>query len=637
MIKITLQDGSASEINDGSSISEIIEKTPEDKVNPVVYAKIGEEPVDLSYKPEHDISVKLLRFDDVEGKSVYWHSTAHIMAHAVKNLFPSAKFGIGPSIKDGFYYDFDVEKPFTEDDLKAIEKEMEKIIKSNSPFERKELPRSEAEKFFRNLGDTYKEELARELDGDNASLYREGDFVDLCRGPHVLSTGRIGVVKLLSVAGSYWRGDEHGPQLQRIYGVSYPAKKELKEHLNRLEEVRKLDHRVLGKKLDLFSTDEEIGPGLIIWHQKGSLIRSIIEEFWLKEHRCRGYDYVYTPHIATEKVYIRSGHMENYADMMYSPMDIDTQLYYIKPMNCPAHIKIYQSKLRSYRDLPMRLAELGTVYRYERSGVLHGMLRVRGFTQDDAHIFCRPDQLTDEINKVLDLTILMMETFGYTFKVFLSTRPEKYIGTDEQWESAIKSMEEALKIRGLDFEIDEGGGVFYAPKIDIKLFDALGRDWQGPTCQVDLNLPEKFDINYIDKDGKPHRVIMIHRTVLGSMERFVGGLIEHYAGAFPVWLSPVQVVLIPITEHHVEYARKIYDKLTNAGIRCDVDDRSEKMGFKIREAQANKIPYMLIMGDREMEQNTISVRHRTDGDMGSSSIDEFLKLVRTENDEKTIH
>mgnify|MGYP005845690309 CR=1 FL=1 len=558
------------------------------------------------------------------------HSLAHVMAEAVLEMFPQAKLGIGPATDTGFYYDFDLPRSLTPDDLEEIQRRMMAILKSGAGFRHSDVSREEAEELFQDQ--PYKLELIAELPTDEPiSTYTQGKFTDLCRGPHVDSTKEIpaDAFKLLSIAGAYWRGDERRPMLQRIYGTAWETKAALDEYLKRLEEIERRDHRRLGKELDLFSTDPDIGAGLILWHPNGSIIRHEIENFWREEHLKRGYQLVFTPHIASERIYAISGHLETYSENMYSPMDIEGQAYRIKPMNCPAHVRIFQSRTRSYRDLPIRYAELGTVYRYERSGTLQGMLRVRGFTQDDSHIFCRPDQLKAEVHGVLDLTLFMMETFGYTYKTFLSTRPEKSIGTDEQWEFATESLRQVLHERDLPYEIDEGGGVFYAPKIDIKLFDAIGREWQGPTCQVDLNEPERFNINYVGADGVEHRVVMIHRTVLGSMERFVGGLIEHYAGAFPVWLAPKQVAVIPIADRHQEYASKVAQALKAVGLRVELDDSPERMNAKIRRAQMQKVPYMLVIGDREMEAGTVAVRLRNGQDLGPMPMGEFSQMAVT--------
>lgn len=559
------------------------------------------------------------------------HSTAHVMAQAVKRLYPETLVTIGPSIEDGFYYDFDREKPFTPDDLKKIEDVMKKIIKENLPVEQSELTKDEARKFFNKKGERYKEELINEIADEKVTLYTQGEFSDLCRGPHVASTGEIKSFKLLSLAGSYWRGNEKNKMLQRIYGTAFHTKNDLKEYLNRLEEAKKRDHRKLGKELDLFHIDEDVGPGLILWHPKGALVRSIIEDFWKKEHYKNGYDILYSPHIARADLWQTSGHLNFYKENMYSPMDVDGTDYIVKPMNCPFHIKIYNSNLRSYRDLPFRWAELGTVYRYEKSGVLHGLLRVRGFTQDDAHIFCRQDQILEEISRVLDFTIFILRSFGFEeYQIYLSTRPEKFVGSEENWETATEALKKALDKTGIPYEIDPGEGVFYGPKIDIKIKDSLGRAWQCSTIQVDFNLPERFKIRYIGEDGQDHRPIMIHRVLMGSLERFFGCLIEHYAGAFPAWLAPVQVKVLSLTDNHIKYSEEITNLLIKEGIRARLDFRNEKIGFKIREAQVNKVPYMLVIGDKEIQDEVVSVRKRKEKKTEIMSIQEFLSKLNEE-------
>ncbi len=556
------------------------------------------------------------------------HSTAHVMAEAVQSMFPGARFGIGPTIENGFYYDFDLPRSLTPDDLPLIEEKMREIIASNVPFSREEMTKDEARKIF--IEQPYKLELIEEIPDEKVTVYRQGTFVDLCRGPHVSSTGEIGAFRLVSIAGAYWRGHERNPMLQRIYGVAFNTERALEEHLKKLEETASRDHRKLGTELDLYSIHEEAGPGLVHWHPKGGVIRRVIEDFWRDEHVKRGYDILYTPHIAKVGLWEASGHWEYYRENMYNPMEIDKQEYVLKPVNCPAHILIYKTRLRSYRELPLRWAELGTVYRYERSGVLHGMSRVRGFTQDDAHIFCRFDQLEDEVAAALDLARFMMETFGFTsYQVLLATRPEKYIGTDEMWDEATETLKRAIKRLNIGYDVDPGEGVFYGPKIDIKIEDALGRGWQGPTIQVDFNLPQRFDVNYIGEDGQEHPVAMVHRTVLGSMERFLASLIEHYGGAFPVWLAPVQVMVIPVADRHLDYAGKVEVELRDEGVRVKVDARSERVNFKIREAQLEKIPYMLVVGDREVAESTVSVRLRTGEQLPSQSVDDFKKSIKT--------
>jgi len=549
------------------------------------------------------------------------HSASHVMAEAILSIFPDARFAIGPAIENGFYYDFDLPRSLTPDDLPVIEAKMAEIVAANLPFTREEMDKAAAHQLFADQ--SYKLELIDELPDEKVTIYRQGSFVDLCRGPHVNATGEIGVFKLISTAGAYWRGDEHQPMLQRIYGVAFETEDALAEHLKKLDEAARRDHRKLGKELDLYSIHEEAGPGLVHWHPKGSVIRRVIEDFWKDEHVKRGYDIVYTPHLAKLDLWRTSGHWEFYRDYLYSPMEVEGQEYIIKPMNCLGHILIYKTRQRSYRDLPLRYAELGTVYRYERSGVLHGLSRVRGFTQDDAHIFCRFDQLEDEIAGVLDLARFMVDTFGFSnYQVYLSTRPEKYAGSLEAWEEATKILGQALDRMKIDYEIDPGEGVFYGPKIDIKF-----EGWQGPTIQVDFNLPQRFDVTYIGDDGQEYPVVMVHRTVLGSMERYLASLIEYYGGAFPVWLAPVQVVVIPIADRHLDYAYKLGDELKGESIRVEVDARSETVNRKIRQAQLDKVPYMLVVGDKEVADSTVSVRLRSGEQLSAQSFDSFKEKV----------
>lgn len=557
------------------------------------------------------------------------------MAHAVKELFPNTKLAIGPATSEGFYYDFDSEYTFTEDDLPKIEAKMREIIKRNRPFIRRELPRQEAIRLFEGLGEIYKVELLKEISDETVTVYEEDNFVDLCRGPHLESTGKVKAFKLLSVAGAYWRGDEKNKMLQRIYGVAFFTEEDLKEHLKFLEEVKKRDHRRLGKELDLFSVNDEIGAGLVLWHPRGAAIRRAIEEFWLNEHSKAGYQILYTPHIAKLDLWKKTGHMDFYKENMYSPMEIEGLEYEIKPMNCPFHVSIYKSHLRSYRDLPLRYAELGTVYRYERSGVLHGLLRVRGFTQDDAHIFCTEEQIEDEVKTVLDFTIFILKAFGFQeYDVYLSTRPQEYVGTDAGWEKATSALRTALEKKNLQYSVDPGEGVFYGPKIDIKVKDSLGRPWQCSTIQVDFNIPERLDIKYRGADSKDYRPVMIHRALMGSLERFMGILIEHYAGAFPLWLAPVQVSVLSISERHTQYSRDILGQLLQRNIRADIDEDNEKIGYKIRRATMLKTPYMCIIGDKEITNRMVSVRKREEGSLGEMSLDEFIRILEQQIKER---
>ncbi|HJN99540.1 MAG TPA: threonine--tRNA ligase [Nitrospinaceae bacterium] len=566
------------------------------------------------------------------------HSTAHLMAQAVQQLYPDTQVTIGPVIEDGFYYDFCRKSPFVPEDLEKIEQRMKEIAAQNLDIVRKELPREDALKMFDEMGEPFKLEVINELESNEAiSVYSQGEFTDLCRGPHVDNTSAIKSFKLLHTSAAYWRGDERNQVLQRIYGTAWNTDKELRIYLKRLEEAKKRDHRRLGKELDLFSVSDDIGPGLILWHPKGSRIRCLMEDFWKTEHFKNGYEMVHSPHAAKVDMWKTSGHMDFYKDNIFSPMDIEGKEYVMKPMNCPFHIQIYQTRLRSYRDLPLRFAELGTVYRYERSGVLHGLLRVRGFTQDDAHLFCRPNQIEEEIVKVLDLILLILRSFGFNeYKVYLSTRPDKFVGSEEGWEKATDALKQALEKSKLEYEVDPGEGVFYGPKIDIKIKDSLNRFWQVSTVQVDFNLPERFDISYIEEDGQRHQPIMLHRALMGSLERFFGCLVEHYAGAFPLWLAPVQAILLPITDQHQEYADEVAKKLTNNGFRVEKDLRNEKIGFKIREAQLQKIPYMIVLGEKEAENKTLAVRKRRSKETRTISIDTFIEEMNAQVKEKQL-
>jgi threonyl-tRNA synthetase len=576
------------------------------------------------------------------------HSAAHVMAQAVLEKFPEGQIAIGPPIADGFYYDFDLPRPLTPEDLEQFEARMREIIAEGNPFEYREVGEAEARQIF---GDqVYKQELIDGLVAGGVdeygekdegpavlSIFRDGDFVDLCRGPHLENTSQINpdAIKLLSVAGAYWRGDENKPMLQRIYGTAWETADELEQYLWKMEEAKRRDHRRLGREMELYSVNEDIGAGLVLWHPNGAKIRQIVEDYWRQEHYKGGYDIVVSPHIGKADLWQTSGHLDFYQESMYAPLDIDGVKYYLKPMNCPFHVLMYKSSTRSYRDLPLRWAELGTVYRYERSGVLHGLMRVRGFTQDDAHIFCTPEQIEDEILRVLRFSINLLRAFGFSeYDIMLSTRPEKYIGEPERWEQAQASLRRALEIEGLDYEVDEGGGAFYGPKIDIKIKDALGRLWQCTTIQFDFNLSERFDMTYVGEDGREHRPYMVHRALLGSLERFFGVLIEHYGGAFPVWLSPVQAVLIPIADRHVEYCQQVADQLKAAGLRVEVDDSSDRMRNKIRKAQEQKVPYMLVVGDREVESEQVAVRLRSGEDLKGKPVGEFIAIAHKAIEEK---
>ncbi len=562
------------------------------------------------------------------------HSTAHVMADVVTRMFPKTKLAIGPPTGDGFYYDFLADDPFSQEDLDAIEERMREIIAQDLRFELREYPKDEA--LSMNSDEPLKLEIIRDIpEGEPITTYKHGGFEDLCAGPHVESTGNIPAFKLLSVAGAYWRGDETRESLQRIYGTAFESQEALDQHLHRLEEAKRRDHRALGRDLDLFSIHDEIGPGLVVWHPKGSRIRGLVEDFWKREHYAWGYDLVYTPHIGRSTLWETSGHLEFFKENMFANMDMEGQDYYLKPMNCPFHILYYKTRLRSYRDLPMRVGEIGAVYRYERGGVLHGLTRVRGLTQDDAHIFCRPDQVEPEVNGVLDLTFHLLSSFGLDeYELMLSTRPEKAVGADEQWDLATESLRRTLQARGLDFEVDEGGGAFYGPKIDINIRDAIGREWQCTTVQFDFNLPERFGLTYIGENGREHRPYMVHRALLGSMERFMGVLIEHYGGAFPTWLAPVQAVIIPIAERHADYASQLLGRLASAGIRAEVDDRNERMNAKIRDAQLQKAPYMLVVGDREIAAGAAAVRLRSGENLGAKSVDEIAARITAEIEER---
>jgi threonyl-tRNA synthetase len=631
-IQVSLPDGTRTQIAAGSTAGEALRGPKGSPNRDILAVKVRGVLRDLSAPLTEDAPLEPVTFDSPEGKDVYRHTSTHVMAQAVKEVFPSAQLTIGPPIEEGFYYDFAFERPFTPEDLEKIEVRALEIIKRDLPVKRMEMPHEEAVKFFRQRGDQYKVEVLQTMIKDPVvSLYSQGEFIDLCEGPHLPSTGRIGAFKLLSSAGAYWRGDERNPMLQRIYGTSFPTRQALDAYLAKLEEIKRRDHRKLGKDLDLITIQDEIGPGLVLWHPKGAIIRLLIENFWREQHLRHGYELVYSPHVARLDLWKTSGHVDYYRENMFATMKVEANEYQLKPMNCPFHIMIYKSHLRSYRELPVRYGELGTVYRYERTGVLHGLLRVRGFTQDDAHLFCRRDQIEPEVGRVLDFTFFMLRTFGFSeFEVYLSTRPERAVGSLEQWDQATGALEAALKSRGVAYRVDPGEGVFYGPKIDVKIKDVLGRAWQCSTIQVDFNNPERFDLTYIGEDGKAHRPIMIHRALMGSIERFFGILLEHYAGAFPTWLAPVQVKVLPITDAHRDYAESVVRQIRDAGYRVEADLRNEKVGFKIREAELAKVPYMAVIGDREMQAGSVSVRGRSGTNLGTIPVPSLIERIRND-------
>lgn len=629
MVRIHLRDGSVREYENGITPLDIARDISEGLARAVLAAQVDGVTVDLTVELNKDCKLDLLTFDHGEGRNAYRHTSSHILAQAVKRLFPEAKLAIGPSIDNGFYYDFDVEKPFTTEDLTELENEMRKIIKGNYKLERFVLSRDEAIQLMEEKGEPYKMELIQDLpEGETISFYRQGDFMDLCAGPHVPSTGRIKAVKLLSVAGAYWRGNEKNKMLQRIYGTSFPKKSDLDEYIFKLEEAKKRDHRRLGKELDLFSIQEE-GPGFPFFHPKGMILRNILEDFWRREHEKRGYQEVKTPIILNRDLWIRSGHWDHYKDNMYFTK-VDDQDYAVKPMNCPGGMLIYKRKIYSYRDLPLRIGELGLVHRHEISGALHGLMRVRCFTQDDAHIFMTPDQVKDEINYVMELTDYVYDIFGFKYHVELSTRPENSMGSDEDWEKATEALKGVLDAKNMSYKINEGDGAFYGPKIDFHLEDSIGRTWQCGTIQLDFQMPEKFDLSYVGPDGEKHRPVMIHRVVFGSMERFIGILIEHFAGSFPTWLAPVQVKLLSITDRVFDRIKEIHQSLQEEGIRVESDIRNEKIGYKIREAQMERIPYMLVLGDKELESGQVAVRSRREGDIGKMELEDFIRMLKDE-------
>ena len=633
MIKVTLKDGVIKECEKGISLMQVAESISQGLARNAVAATVDGQVKDLMTKLEDDAQVSILTFDDEDGEKAYRHTTSHIMAQAVKRLFPEVKLAIGPSIDNGFYYDFDTDKPFSTEDLEVIEKEMEKIIKEDLKLERFALPREEALKFMQEKGEPYKVELISELpEGEEISFYRQREFTDLCAGPHIPSTGKIKAFKLLSVAGAYWRGSEKNKMLQRIYGTAFAKKSELDEYITRLEEAKKRDHRKLGKELDLFTILDE-GPGFPFFLPKGMVIRNTLEDFWREEHKKRGYQEIKTPIILNEDLWHRSGHWDHYKENMYFTQ-IDEQDFAVKPMNCPGGMLVYKRRIHSYRDLPQRMAELGLVHRHELSGALHGLFRVRCFTQDDAHIYMLPEQIKDEIIGVIDLVDYFYTIFGLKYKVELSTRPENSMGSDEQWDIATNALKEALEEKRIDYKINEGDGAFYGPKIDFHIEDSIGRTWQCATIQLDFQMPERFDLTYVGSDGEKHRPVMIHRVVFGAIERFIAILTEHYAGAFPVWLAPVQVKILPVLEKHIAYATEIAKMLEDKGIRVEIDPRNEKIGYKVREAQMEKVAYMLVVGDKEMESKAVAVRSRKEGDQGSMVLEDLIKKIEKEAADK---
>jgi len=632
-ITVTLKDGESIEVPSASTASEFIGKLLSNKQRKNCIAiDVDGQIIDLITPLTENITFTPVFVNTEQGLEVLRHSTSHVMAQAVQDVFgKDVKVAIGPSIENGFYYDFYRDEPFSPDDFEKIELRMEEIVQSGSAFSRSVMDSKDAVKKFEAEGEKYKVELIQDLNQPTVTIYSHDSFTDLCRGPHLPNTSFIKAFKLLRVAGAYWRGDEKRDVLQRIYGTAFFDKKDLKKHLTALEEAKKRDHRKLGKELSLFTIQDQIGPGLILWQPKGAQLRRLIEDYWKDEHYAHDYELLYTPHIARQDLWKTSGHLDFYSENMYKAMDIDEVQYQLKPMNCPFHVGIYNSEKRSYREFPIRWCELGTVYRYERAGALHGLLRVRGFTQDDAHIFCRPDQLHEEIFNILELNMHILENFGFSeFDVYLSTRPEKSVGTDEHWEQATDALKEALIKKGLEYSIDPGEGVFYGPKIDIKIKDQLGRSWQCSTIQVDFNLPERFDLNYTGSDNTEHRPIMIHRALMGSLERFIGVLIEHYAGAFPLWFTPIQARIMNITDDQADYCEEVYAILKKKGIRIEKDLRNEKLNYKIREAQVSKIPYMLIIGDKEKADGTVTVRLRDGKNLPPMTIAEFADKVLEE-------
>ncbi|MBN2461115.1 MAG: threonine--tRNA ligase [Candidatus Cloacimonetes bacterium] len=631
-INIKFPDNSVHQFPRNTTPLQIAENISSGLARDVITASVNGKLVDVNYPIQEDARIELFKFDSLPGKEIYWHSTAHLMAQAVKDLFPEVQVTIGPAIENGFYYDFDKDVPFTDEDLEKIETRMKELARENLEYKRREVSREEAIEIFRKMKENYKIEILEEIPpGEKISIYSQGNFTDLCRGPHIIHTGKIKAIKLLKISGAYWRGDARNKMLQRIYGISFPTSKELNQYLVDLEEAKKRDHRKIGKDLDLYSISDDIGAGLVLWHPNGAMIRNVVERYWIDKHLEADYKIVYTPHIGKSELWDTSGHLGFYRESMYSPMLVDEQEYYVKPMNCPFHIAIYQSQKRSYKELPLKYAEMGTVYRYEHSGALHGLMRVRGFTVDDAHIICTPEQLYDEVEKTLVFSLDMLRDFGFRdFKIYLATMPEKAVGERQNWDQATESLREALHKNKIAYEMDEGGGAFYGPKIDIKVKDSLNRLWQCSTIQFDFNLPQRFNMEYIAPDNQPHRPFMVHRALLGSVERFFGTLIEYHSGNFPLWLCPIQVQILPISENYEDYARSVYAEIRQHGIRAEIDLKSEKIGYKIREAEVRKIPYMFIVGQKEKEEGTVSVRRHTAGDLGSFLLQDIVKRLKEE-------
>lgn len=623
--KLLYPDGKILEVEKGKKLGDFLNEI-------YLCGKIRNKIVDFSYEIKGDEEIKICNFESEEGKLCFWHTSSHILANAVKEIFPEAKLGIGPPVENGFYYDFYVEKPFTEEELKKIEEKMKEIIKRNEELERIEIDYEEAKKIFSEKKEEFKIELIEEIKDEKITIYKNGNFIDLCKGPHVKNTGIIKEIKILFSSGSYWKGDERKARMQRIYGISFPTREKLEEFLKFYEEARKRDHRKIGKELELISFSEDIGPALPIWFPKGAIVRKIIEDFLYKEHLKRGYIPAITPHIGKKELWERSGHLEFYKDNMFPEMKVsENESYFIKPMNCPFHIEIYKSKIRSYRDLPFRIFEFGNVYRFERSGVLHGLTRVRGFTQDDAHIFCKEEEVKDEIKNVIDFALFVLKKFGFEkYYIYISTMPEKHVGDERMWEIATNSLIDAVKEKGIEFKIEEGEGAFYGPKIDILIEDALKRKWQCTTIQFDFNIPERFEVKYRDKDGKDKIAYLIHRALIGSFERFFGLLIEHYAGFFPLWLSPIQVRILSLNEDVIDYAEKIFEILKKEEIRVDIDFSRESISYKIRNAENEKIPYIIIIGKKEKEEEKISLRKHKEGEKGIFEIKEFIKIFKEE-------